>query len=134
VFDYKTGANYLRLQDDSFHGGRALQLPIYLIAARLVFPDLEPEYAEYYYASRRGDWRKVRFTTEGWPKKAETLRFIVRTIAAGIRAGKFFPLPVEADCHRCELRLACGHGRFLEFKWKADAQATADFRTMGEIP
>ena len=134
VLDYKTGANYLRLQNDSFHGGRALQLPIYLIAARLVFPDLEAEYAEYYYASRRGDWRKVRFTTEGWPEKAETLQRIVRTILDGIRAGRFFPAPVEADCDRCEFRLACGHGRFLDFKWAADTQTTADFNAMAEIP
>jgi ATP-dependent helicase/DNAse subunit B len=134
VLDYKTGGNYLRLQDDSFHGGRALQLPIYLVAARLVFPNLDPECAEYYYASRRGAWRKVRFTTEGWPKKAETLQFIVRTILDGIRAGRFFPLPVGTDCDRCEFRLACGHGRFLDFKWKADAQTTADFNAMMEIP
>ncbi|MGO8703998.1 MAG: PD-(D/E)XK nuclease family protein [Candidatus Brocadiia bacterium] len=134
VLDYKTGANYLRLQNDSFHGGRALQLPIYLIAARLVFPDLEAEYAEYYYASRRGDWRKVRFTTEGWPEKAKTLQRIVRTILDGIRAGRFFPAPVEADCDRCEFRLACGHGRFLDFKWAADTQTTADFNAMAEIP
>jgi len=133
ILDYKTGANYLRLQDDSFHGGRALQLPIYLIAARLVFPDLEAEHAEYYYASRRGNWRKVRFTTEGWPEKAETLQRIVRTILDGIRVGKFFPAPVEADCDRCEFRLACGHGRFLDFKWLADARTTADFRAMAEI-
>ena len=134
VLDYKTGANYLRLQDNSFHGGRALQLPIYLVAARLLFPNLDAEYAEYYYASRRGDWRKVRFTTEGWREKAETLQSIVRTILDGIRAGKFFPAPVEAECDRCELRLACGHGRFLDFKLKADAQTTADFSTMAEIP
>jgi len=134
VLDYKTGANYLRLQNDSFHGGRALQLPIYLIAARLVFPDLEAEYAEYYYSSRRGDWRKVRFTTEGWREKAGTLQRIVRTILNGIRAGRFFPAPVEADCDRCEFRLACGHGRFLDFKWMADTQTTAEFRAMAEIP
>jgi hypothetical protein len=134
VLDYKTGGNYLKLKDDSFHGGRALQLPIYLIAARLAFPNLDPEYAEYYYTSRRGEWRKVRFTTEGWKEKARTLQSIGRTIIAGIRAGRFFPLPVEADCDRCEFRLACGHGRFLEFKWKADAQTTADFKNMMEIP
>jgi hypothetical protein len=134
VLDYKTGANFQALHDDSFRGGRALQLPIYLIAARLLFPELRPEYAEYYYASRRGDWRKVRFTTEGWKEKAETLQFIVRTILDGIRAGKFFPVPVEADCDRCELRLACGHGRFLDFKIKADAQTTAAFKAMAEIP
>jgi ATP-dependent helicase/nuclease subunit B len=133
ILDYKTGSNFLRLQDNSFHGGRALQLPIYLIAARLVFPNLEPEYAEYYYASRRGDWRKVRFTTEGWDEKARSLQLIGRTILDGIRAGRFFPMPVEADCDRCEFRLACGHGRFLEFKWKADAQATAAFKSMMEI-
>jgi len=134
ILDYKTGWNFLRLRDDSFHGGCALQLPIYLLAARLVLPDLEPEYAEYYYASRRGEWRKVRFTTDGWREKAETLRSIVRTITDGIRAGKFFPAPVEDDCERCEFRLACGHGRFLEFKQKADARTTADFRKMAEIP
>ena len=134
VLDYKTGWNYLQLKDDTFHGGRALQLPIYLVAARMLFPDFEPEFAEYYYVGARGDWRKVRFTTEGWPEKAETLQSIVRTIVRGIRAGKFFPAPVEEDCDRCEFRLACGHGRFLDFKWKADAQTTADFSAMAEIP
>jgi hypothetical protein len=134
ILDYKTGGNYLKLKDDSFHGGRALQLPVYLIAARLVFPDLDPEHAEYYFASRRAGWQKVRFTTEGWPEKAATLQRIVRTIVGGIRAGKFFPAPVEEDCDRCEFRLACGHGRFLDFKWKADAQTTAEFTAMMEIP
>jgi hypothetical protein len=134
VLDYKTGRNYLGPRNDSFHGGRALQLPIYLVAARLLFRDLDPEYAEYYYAGGRGDWQKVRFTTEGWKEKAETLQFIVQTILDGIRAAKFFPAPVEADCDRCEFRLACGHGRFLDFKVKADAQTTADFRAMAEIP
>ena len=134
ILDYKTGWNYLRLQNDCFHGGRALQLPIYLMAARLLFPDLAAEYAEYYYASRRGEWRKVRFTTEGWTEKAETLQRIARTITDGIRAGRFFPVPIAADCERCEFRLACGHGRFLDFKWKADTRTTADFTTMAEIP
>jgi hypothetical protein len=133
VLDYKTGRNHLNLENDSFHAGRALQLPIYLVAARMLFPDLEPEYAEYYYASRRGEWGKVRFTAEGWPKKAETLELLVRTIVRGIRAGKFFPRPVEGDCDRCELRLACGHGRFLDFKLKADVRAVADFMTLEKI-
>jgi hypothetical protein len=133
VLDYKTGRNHLNLENDSFRAGRALQLPIYLVAARMLFPDLEPEYAEYYYASRRGEWEKVQFTAEGWPKKAETLELIVRTIVRGIRAGKFFPRPVEGDCDRCELRLACGHGRFLDFKLKADVAAVADFTTLEKI-
>jgi RecB family exonuclease len=134
VLDYKTGWNFLQLKDDSFRGGRALQLPIYLVAARTLFPDLEPEHAEYYFTSDRGRWQKVRFTTEGWPKKAETLQRIIRTIVGGIRAGKFFPRPEESECDRCKLRLACGHGRFLDFKLKADTQTAADFMRMAEIP
>jgi len=134
VVDYKTGANRLRLRPGSFHGGQALQLPIYLLGARRVLPQFEPDYAEYFYTSDRGKWRRVRFTAQDLKEKGATLQLIVRTILDGIRAGRFFPLPEEADCDRCELRLACGHGRFVDFKWKADARTTAAFNKMAEIP
>ena len=32
----------------------------------------------------------------------------------------------------CDLRGACGHGRFLQFKWEADHAAT-EFKKMAEI-
>jgi ATP-dependent helicase/DNAse subunit B len=133
VLDYKTGSNYLKLRDGSFHGGQALQLPIYLLGARRVLPQFDPDCAEYYYTSERGKWQRVRFTAKDLEEKKADLQFIVSTILNGIRAGRFFPLPEEADCEHCEFRLACGHGRFLEFKWKADPRTTAEFRKMAEI-
>jgi len=132
VTDYKTGSAF-GPKDDSFDGGRALQLPVYLIAAEQLLKESPPDYARYYYASARGGWRTSRFTREGWDAKRKTLRTIVRAILDGIRSGRFYARGGAGACAWCDYQLACGHGRSLNFKWDAAQEATRAFKAMEEI-
>ena len=132
IVDYKTGRASAQ-PDNSFAGGTALQLPVYLVAARALLKSLEPDHAQYYFATTRGRWKRVHFTSADWPAKMETLRLIVRTILDGIRSGTFYPRPDTSGCEYCDLRGTCGHGRFLDFKWSADQRVTSAFKKMIEI-
>lgn len=132
VLDYKTGSAR-RLADDRFDGGKAIQLPVYILAAQQLLPNHPPDHAEYYFATTKGKWKRILFTTTDWPRKADTLRTIVRTILDGIRAGRFYARPEDDHCKWCDFRLACGHARSLDFKWAADRRTTAAFREMAKI-
>ncbi len=57
VIDYKTGRSDYGPKEDALDGGRALQLPLYLLAAgRLLDRNPEHGVAQYFYATRRGDF------------------------------------------------------------------------------
>ena len=132
IMDYKTG-KARGLKDNAFDGGRALQLPIYLVAARRLFEEIPPGEAQYYYSTRRGEWKRTRFDSKNWPKKSKTLARILRTILDGIRGGLFYARPSDKECTWCDCRAICAHGRLSEFKWNADARCRA-FNDMAEIP
>jgi len=132
VTDYKTG-KARGPKDNAFDGGRALQLPIYLLAARRLFKTFPPEEAQYYYATRRGNWKRTRFDAADWPATSKTLAQILRTILHGIRGGLFYARPSEKGCAWCDCRAVCAHGRLNEFKWNADDRCRA-FKDMTEIP
>ena len=63
VIDYKTGS--ARAKENRLEGGAALQLPLYLLAAAAAL-EVDPAVgeAQYFYATRRGEYRRVRFTGE----------------------------------------------------------------------
>ena len=133
IIDYKTGGTTSAPKENSFAGGRALQLPLYIVAAGQILKRLTVERAEYYFATRRGGWKRVVFTTEDWPARDKTLRQIVATIIEGIASGRFFPRPDEKGCEHCDFATVCAHGRRLDFKWQAESSETAAFKKMAEI-
>jgi len=133
VIDYKTGSSR-EYKENAFSGGRALQLPVYLPAARELLNGVEPEWAEYYFATERGGFRRVRFTWEAWRRQEETFRMIVRTIVEGIRAGRFYAVvPSDERCLHCDCRRFCGSARGTSFKWRIDAANTRSFLEMSGI-
>ena len=106
VIDYKTGGRWFK-RDNSFQKGQALQLPIYLLgaAALLGVPSSSVD-AEYYYSSRKGEYRRTRFTSENWEEKESSLLQILEIITTSIRAGRFLPTP-KPRCRSCDYNRVC---------------------------
>ena len=102
ILDYKSG----KPVHGRFAGGTALQLPLYLFAARALRPDLTWVSAEYAYVAYLSRGGAPRFTADTWPESLATLRQVVTILVQGIRSGCFFPTP--DTCRPCAFPLLCG--------------------------
>lgn len=102
VIDYKSGKPIR----GRFAGGTALQLPLYLLAARLLRPDLHWVSAEYAYINHLHTESPSRFPLETWDDTLTSLRVIVEALIRGMREGCFTPTP--DSCRPCPFSLICG--------------------------
>ncbi|MBU0509167.1 PD-(D/E)XK nuclease family protein [bacterium] len=130
VIDYKSGHQSTGLANGRLCSGRALQLPLYRLAAEMLLCSRVPV-AEYRYLSPEGKYKSVRYTEDDWRDGRVEFMLAVTTIHGGIQDGRYFPIPDEQRCSHCPVRTACGSGR-LTFKWKEPATETASFRAMQE--
>lgn len=121
VVDYKTGKKPTQKKHDAgLDGGRALQLPVYALGAqRVLGPAYTVEKSEYFFCTRRADG--VRYGPDRGGFSGEglaTLESTIAELARNLRAGHFFPDPSDDDlCTQCELRVACGKGKFLDIAY-----------------
>ena len=117
VIDYKTGRpDYFRgLDKDAIDRGKHLQLAIYSLAAREIFPNAEQIRAAYWFATTKGGFRRLpsqRFDL-GDPQTLERFRQGVTTISDGIRGGAFPANPgppdrnKNANCTYCDFDTIC---------------------------
>ncbi len=102
LLDYKTG----KPVRGRFAGGTALQLPLYLFAARTLRPDLEWVAAQYVFVNQTSSKEVPPFTADTWPESLETLRQVVTILVQGIRSGCFVATP--DSCYPCLFPLICG--------------------------
>src|SRR5262249_19067768 len=97
VIDYKTGRVRNGVSADRLWGGRALQLPVYRLAAERLLQSrgtpAEIETAEYYHVIGRDAGRRIRFTRSGWAERCADFERVLDLVAEGIRAGRFFSWP-----------------------------------------
>ncbi len=121
VRDYKTGK--ISAKDNSFQGGRTLQLPLYLLAARQllgrIHQGIEIESAEYYFLK---DDKPIMFEGAQLEKKEDELLEILETLASGIEDGIFIPVPDRQDCKSryCDFRTICGSWAQVLFDRKSN--------------
>ncbi|MHC4599714.1 MAG: PD-(D/E)XK nuclease family protein, partial [Planctomycetota bacterium] len=121
VVDYKVTSGRVKKKNESFQGGEALQLPLYLLMAQegMASPDLDRSEGVYYFLSRKQGFRKVSFSGRDWKRKTKTLLRILQTIADGIHAGLFPQNPGRWDrflgyythCSWCDYEIICGKRR-----------------------
>ena len=117
VVDYKTGSAepYKGLDDDPIDQGRRLQLGVYSLAARALFPDATDVSAAYWFSTNRGRFQFVpavhfNITDES---VAERFREGVTSIADGINAGLFPANPGPpgrygpSNCQYCDFDAVC---------------------------
>lgn len=103
ILDYKSG----KPVRGRFAGGTALQLPLYLFAARLLRPDLDWAGAEYVTVQSHVRKEKTAtFSPETWSEDLKVLKTVVGAITHGIRSGCFPPMP--DSCRPCPFPLICG--------------------------
>lgn len=106
VVDYKTG-RYNAQGDNELGGGTALQLPIYLEAAKRLHPDVEHWEAQFDYGTHKGGFKRVRVDSQ--TVQTKDLAQILDALVESMAAGEFFFNP-GGHCTFCEFRETCGAG------------------------
>ena len=121
VIDYKTGKAWGR--ENALDGGMALQLPIYLLAAAAAL-DLAPDVgeAQYFYATRKGEFKRIRFTGEGLAARRADLDRVLSELDTGMRGGDFHAEPSDRNCRFCDFDSVCDKRRERFRKRKATDQ------------
>lgn len=136
VIDYKTGM--ARHKNNSFMGGQSLQLPIYIFVAEHLLMDhlkidVALDSAEYFYVTKKGDFKRKYFDKSGWEQKLETLKKIIQIISDGIERGVFFQVDDETICRYCDYSLICGTAIDLKFQRKKNDPLIKSYLEMSEI-
>ena len=121
VLDYKTGRLRSPRTPDRLARGRALQLPLYRLAAEALLAaegTASVDEAQYYHVIGPDAGTRVRFTRAGWEIRRADFDRVLTTIVDGIRAGRFFQRPGACARGPCAFDLACGaeRGRWAEAK------------------
>jgi ATP-dependent helicase/nuclease subunit B len=112
VVDYKTGGTYGAPKDDTVQGGRALQLPLYLLAAgRLLDQPPQAGLAQYFYPTRRGDFKRSEFHGAALGADGADVVPLLGSLLRGIRSGDFHAEP--GDCRYCDFDGLCDSSREL---------------------
>jgi hypothetical protein len=138
VLDYKTGRVRGLRSPDRLNRGRALQLPVYRLAAEALLAArgeaVAVEEAQYYHVIGPDAGTRVRFTRAGWEARRADFERALATIVGGIRAGRFFQRPGTCSAGPCAFDLACGAERA---RWAAAKRAdpiVAEHETLEGIP
>jgi RecB family exonuclease len=136
VVDYKSGKLRHRARV-LLEGGRALQLPLYLFAAKALYPgvELQPSQAEYCYLTRAGQWSTCVFTGADLIEKQADIREILGTMLSGCRSGAFPHWPAgngSAGCENCEYRSVGDPRREALWKRKQTDERLHAFQQMRE--
>ncbi len=121
VIDYKTGKfKDAKTRPLGLAGGRRLQLPIYVRAARerlgAAGHSGRVDSAHLFYCTADGEGVRHALEPELLRPDDDALSTALGVITDGIRGGVFFANPAEAEkrCGFCDYRLACGKGAGLE--------------------
>lgn len=109
VIDYKTGATRLKARA-VFDAGRALQLPVYLLAAAQVL-GLEPANGEahYFYISSAGGFVRRMIDGDLLASHRDEFEQIIASVADGVDGGTFLPNPGKGkhNCMFCDYKDVC---------------------------
>ncbi len=131
VIDYKTGRKSGK--PNTFAGGTALQLPIYILAAQMLRPNRRAVGAEYAFATERGGFSSVEFTREALDARMNDLERIIVTAEQCIQNGIFIATPHKDRCRYCDFKDVCGANQDVIFERKKGDPAIAGLLEMAEI-
>lgn len=134
VTDYKSGAGRGLPKDGQLGGGRALQLPLYLLAgAMLLRCDPRAGEAAYQVISRRGRLKRIAFTGADLEARRADLDAVLDRIVSGVAGGDFHPAPDAGTCRYCDFAGLCDVGRQRIYERKQADPRIVSFRAMREI-
>jgi ATP-dependent helicase/nuclease subunit B len=139
VLDYKTGRVRSPRSPDRLGRGRALQLPIYRLAAEALLlsggRESAVDEAQYYHVIGPDAGTRIRFTRAGWETRRADFDRVLQLVVDGIRAGRFFQRPGTcAPRGPCAFDLACGAERARWADAKRADPAVVAHDALEEIP
>ncbi|MGA3211920.1 MAG: PD-(D/E)XK nuclease family protein [Terriglobales bacterium] len=108
VIDYKSGSWPISARVNAdLAGGTELQLPLYLLAAKMFYPEisLPDSSAEYYYVTQKGGRKARQFRGAELAAKDQDFRAMLQAIVTGCRNGIFPRCPEVKrfpQCGKCE--------------------------------
>ena len=142
VVDYKTGSAdpYKGLDDDPIDQGRHLQLGVYSLAARELFPNATTVSAAYWFSTNRGKFQFVPTAHFNIIDEsvAERFREGVASIAAGINAGLFPANPGPpgrygpSNCQYCDFDSVCPTRRSALWERKKSDPILSEYVQLAE--
>jgi ATP-dependent helicase/DNAse subunit B len=132
VLDYKTGRVPRNVRDDSLAGGETLQLPLYILAAENLLPNVKIDSASYLYFTLRGEYRTITFTHEALDGQRPALSNLLDIAARMIRDGLFAQYATAEGCRQCDYRAICGNGILKLYERKHDDTRMEPFRSIKE--
>ena len=133
VTDYKTGRNKAT-KATGLDGGRALQLPVYLLAAaHLLGFDAADGRAGYYFVTRAEGFQRVELSDAELAGRRDDLDTVLGRIADGIAAGDFHAEPGD-PCRYCDFDAACPVTRKSLRERKAGDPRIVGFEEMRQVP
>ena len=144
VIDYKTGSAspYDALQKDIIDRGKRLQLGVYSLAARQLFPGAADVRAAYWFTTTHGGFRFAppeHFNISD-DEVRERFRQGVTTAVAGIKGGVFPANPgppdrgSNANCRFCDFDQVCPSRRADLWERKKSDGLLADYLSLSEEP
>jgi ATP-dependent helicase/DNAse subunit B len=137
VVDYKSGQSRYKLKV-TLLGGKALQLPLYLLAAASFYRhiDLARSSAEYCHITRRGEWKTCTFPGATLAERREELAHLLQSIVSGCREGVFPHCPDQKPpmgCANCEYARIGDPRREKLWERKHSDPRLASFLQMREV-
>jgi len=111
VIDYKSGrADYYKC--NALRGGEQVQLPMYLISIKEILPAVRDHLnsrALYYFATNRGEFKKVEFTGETLAQREDEIKMLISEMIRGAYRGIFIPNPEKnmKNCRMCDFKSIC---------------------------
>ena len=146
VIDYKTGstAPYTNLEDDPIDRGKRLQLGVYSMAARRLFPDADRVRAAYWFTTNSGGFALAppEYFDIGDEQVLDRFRRGISTIVSGIRQGVFpaNPGPMTSfggtadfqNCHYCDFASLCPARRGEMWERKKADERLAGYISLAE--
>ena len=134
VTDYKSGSGSYLPKDGQLKGGRALQLPLYLLAgAMLLESDPGVGEAAYQVISRRGRLKRIAFTGADLDARRADFDLVLGRIVSGIADGDFHAAPSDDACRYCDFNGLCDVGRNRIYERKQADPRITSFGEMREI-
>lgn len=132
VLDYKTGKLPRGVRDDSLAGGETLQLPLYILAAQQILPNVAVESARYLYFTLRGGYRTITFSRSTLDNRRTELTGLLETASEMIRRGIFAQYATAEGCRHCDFRPICGNGILKLYELKQGDASMEAFRAIKE--
>ncbi|MEJ7717448.1 MAG: PD-(D/E)XK nuclease family protein [Thermoleophilaceae bacterium] len=89
--------------------------------------------AQYFFASRYGNFQRVTFTNEDYEARREELERILSSFSEGMRTGNFHARPGD-QCRYCDFDSLCDARRHTILDRKREDPRVREMDEIGEIP